>query len=80
MARYEVSRAKLTSKGQVTIPKAVRDSLGVRPGDEILFVNDGGVLTLRRVFNPEGLLKYKGYLKHLAGQDPDELVEEMRGR
>ena len=29
--------AKVTSKGQVTIPKAVRDKLGIAEGDEIVF-------------------------------------------
>ncbi|HEV2249709.1 MAG TPA: AbrB/MazE/SpoVT family DNA-binding domain-containing protein [Candidatus Limnocylindria bacterium] len=30
-------RARVTSKGQVTIPSAVRDQLGLRTGDELLF-------------------------------------------
>jgi AbrB family looped-hinge helix DNA binding protein len=31
------TRARLTSKGQVTIPKSVRESLGLREGDELVF-------------------------------------------
>ena len=30
-------RAKVTSKGQVTLPKSVRDALGLHEGDEVLF-------------------------------------------
>jgi AbrB family looped-hinge helix DNA binding protein len=29
--------AKLTSKGQITVPKAVRDTLALKPGDQVLF-------------------------------------------
>ncbi len=38
--------ATVTSKGQVTLPKAVRDALGIREGDEVLFrvLNDRAVL------------------------------------
>ncbi len=31
------ARAKMTSKGQVTIPKSVREALGLNAGDELLF-------------------------------------------
>lgn len=29
--------ARVTSKGQITIPKRVRDQLGLRPGDQVVF-------------------------------------------
>ncbi|WP_028577375.1 AbrB/MazE/SpoVT family DNA-binding domain-containing protein [Desulfomicrobium escambiense] len=42
--------AKITSKGQTTIPQAVRDALGVRPGDAIVWeVNRDGVARVRKV-------------------------------
>jgi AbrB family looped-hinge helix DNA binding protein len=38
----------LTTKGQVTIPKAVRDALGVHAGDRVSFVvREDGVVELR---------------------------------
>lgn len=37
--------AKLTSKGQITIPKAVRENLGVVTGDKLIFIKcDSGYL------------------------------------
>ena len=71
---------KLTSKGQVTIPKAVREHLGLRPGDEIEFVEQDGSFRVEKRVPVSPFEKYRGYLKHLTGRDPDELVEQMRGR
>lgn len=34
--------AKVTSKGQVTIPIEIRKKLGIKNGDKILFVEEGG--------------------------------------
>jgi AbrB family looped-hinge helix DNA binding protein len=32
---------RVGQKGQVVIPKPIRDRLGIRPGDEVVFVPDG---------------------------------------
>ena len=75
-----MAKTRVTSKGQVTIPKAVRERLGLRPGDEIEFVEDGQGFRVWKWVPVSPFTKYRGYLKHLAGRDPDEIVEQMRGR
>jgi antitoxin PrlF len=55
----------LTSKGQTTIPKAIRDSLGMKAGDKMSFtLMPDGVVILRvknkRVADLAGLLYKKG--------------------
>jgi antitoxin PrlF len=40
--------AKLTSKGQLTVPKAVRDALGLKEGDEVIFRVEGNRAVLAR--------------------------------
>lgn len=39
---------RLTSKGQVTIPLGVRERLGLTPGAEVEFVEEGEVVIVRR--------------------------------
>ena len=41
--------AKVTEKGQTTVPKPVRDALRIRPGDHIRYRVDGDRVTLHRV-------------------------------
>jgi antitoxin PrlF len=40
--------ARLTSKGQVTIPKAVREALGLAEGDQLVFRVEGRRAVLAR--------------------------------
>jgi antitoxin PrlF len=42
-------RAKITSKGQVTVPHAIRRALGVRPGDHLLFEQKGSEVRVTAV-------------------------------
>ncbi len=70
---------RLTVKGQITIPKDVREGLGLRPGDEVEFVAEGGGYRLRKVLRVNPFARYRGHLTELAGRDPDRLVGELRG-
>jgi AbrB family looped-hinge helix DNA binding protein len=40
---------RVTSKGQVTIPRDVRERAGIKPGTEVEFDVDGDLVTLRRI-------------------------------
>ena len=40
--------ARMSSKGQVTVPKAVREALGVAEGDELVFRVEGNRAILAR--------------------------------
>ncbi len=74
------SAAKVTSKGQVTIPKDVRDRHGIKPGDQLEFIEDRGGLRVKKRLAKSPFAEWRGYLKDLKGKDPDALIEEMRGR
>lgn len=43
---------RVTEKGQVTIPKDVRDALGIGSGTEVEVVRDGDVAVVRKVSAP----------------------------
>jgi antitoxin PrlF len=71
--------SRLTAKGQVTIPKGVREGLGLRPGDEVEFVASGGEYRLRKVVRANPFARYRGALRAQPGQDPDGILREARG-
>lgn len=57
--------ATVTVKGQVTIPKAIREVLGVRPGDRVVFLRQGdGRVTVEAetvdVRSLRGMLRHRG--------------------
>jgi|CXWJ01.1.fsa_nt_gi AbrB family looped-hinge helix DNA binding protein len=68
-----MSVGTITSKGQITIPKEVRDDLGLGPGARLSFLkNEEGVYELHRerrsVKDLAGSLRYDG---------PPKSIEEM---
>lgn len=78
-----MAASTLTSKGQITIPKALRDRLGVREGDRVLFQVDeqGRVMLVPEPHDPLGSLV--GLLRHRAKDRPatvEEMNEAVRAR
>ena len=71
--------AKVTSKGQVTIPKVIREKLGVHPGEDVGFEEKDNLLVISKVVTKSPFDKWVGRLKHLKGQRSDDLVREARG-
>jgi AbrB family looped-hinge helix DNA binding protein len=52
--------ARITSKGQVTVPRDIRRTLGVRPGDRLLFESDSKGVSIRPLKAKSPFEKYRG--------------------
>lgn len=72
--------ATVTSKGQVTIPKPVRDLLGIEPGTKVDFQrNDNGEIVLVRA-GGQSLSRFAKLLGHAGpGLRTDEIMAMTRG-
>ena len=67
----------ITSKGQTTLPKPVREALGVRPGDRVRYIilDDGvRIIPMRPIARLFGMLKYEGPPKTL--EDIERAIAE----
>jgi AbrB family looped-hinge helix DNA binding protein len=64
-------------RGQVTIPKALRDRLGIKPGEVLDFEAERGRLVARKSQARDPVDVVYGILESRASTD--ELVAELRG-
>jgi antitoxin PrlF len=72
-------QAKVTSKGQVTIPIEVRNALGLHEGDTVRFeVDDSGRAVLEPVRKKGAFAKYAGALREGTSLTAKEIVKELR--
>lgn len=66
----------VSEKGQITIPKKLRDSLGLRPGTRLQFEERDGELIARRLAVRDNLSEVIGILPQ---RSTDECMRELRG-
>lgn len=71
--------SRMTIKGQVTIPKEIREQLNLHPGDQVEFLQEDNIIRVCKRVEKSPFARYRGYLQALAGQDPDDLLDELRG-
>jgi AbrB family looped-hinge helix DNA binding protein len=71
------ARATVSEKGQVVIPKALRDRLGIRPGQELEFSDQRGKLVARKVTAQDPVDRVYGVLH--PKRSVDETLRDLRG-
>ena len=75
--------ARITSKGQITVPQEIRRALGVQPGDKLIFEKDGGDVRVRPVRTKSPFEKYRGIGNLGIARGKKAIVRwvrELRGR
>lgn len=73
--------AKVTSKGQITIPAAIRKLLGVKDGDKVLFVQEGSKVVMMNA-SVNALMEvqraFQGMAEELGVNDEQDVVDMVK--
>lgn len=75
-------KARITSKGQVTIPKAVRQALRITEGDSLIFEVKGDEVRVRAAREPVSFADYAGAWRDGEGMswaEVNDYVRDLRG-
>lgn len=76
-----MEQAKVTSKGQITIPINIRKSLGVKEGDKILFIQNGNEILIRNA-SVDALLvaqkNFEGVAEELGVSTLEDVVDMIK--
>jgi antitoxin PrlF len=71
--------ATVAERGQITLPKAVRDALGLTKGTKLTIELEGSRIVLRKEVT-DALSRARGRLKLPPGVTTDDVMRELRGR
>lgn len=69
----------LSEKGQVTIPKRLRDDLGLVPGSILDFSEENGRLVAKRIGGETPMGKWRGRGKLPQAKNVDTYIRKARG-
>lgn len=67
---------KVSEKGQVTIPKDVREILGIHPGDEVEFEKENGEIKVIKKVDDKLL---DDFVRYLGKGKTDKVIRKLRG-
>lgn len=71
--------ATLTSKGQLTLPKKIREQLGLRQGDRVELISENGQVVLRpQRADEHAFSSWIGRFSLPEGEDPVAFVRDLR--
>jgi AbrB family looped-hinge helix DNA binding protein len=72
-------QATVAERGQITLPKAARDALGLTKGTKLKIEIDNGRLIIRKDVK-DALSRVRGRFKLPPGVTTDDIMRELRGR
>ena len=75
---------KIGERGQVTVPKRLRERFGLAPGEKVEFQVVNDQIVLKKAARKLNLDKWKGYCRDsftdLGYESVDDFIEDVRGR
>jgi AbrB family looped-hinge helix DNA binding protein len=71
--------ATVAERGQITLPKSVRDALGLTKGTALHVELDGGRIILRKNVK-DAISRVRGRFPMPEGVTTDDIMRELRGR
>jgi antitoxin PrlF len=71
--------ATVAERGQITLPKAVRDALGLSKGTKLKVEVEGGRIVLRKNVD-DAISRIRGLIPLPPGVSTDDIMRELRGR
>jgi antitoxin PrlF len=71
--------ATVAERGQITLPKQVRDALGLTKGTKLEVQIDGSRVVLRKDVD-DAISRLRGRFKLPPGMSTDDVMRELRGR